>query len=69
MAQNEKSDQRKDAEGRNQAYEDDGQEREPQRLIWTIAEYIRDDEADEGNNDGRKRNPEPHAFLLEGAHG
>lgn len=68
VAQSEKSDQWKDAEGRNDAYEEDGQKREPQRLIWSIAVDIRDDEADKRDDDHRKRYPEPYAFLFEDAH-
>ena len=69
MAQREKNDQRKDAEGRNQAYEKDRNKRKPMRLIRTIPVDIRGEEADQRDNDRRKRYPEPHAFLLEDAHG
>lgn len=68
MAQSEKSKQRKDFEGRNQAYEEDGQKSQPQRLIGTIPAYIRGDEDDECDDDRSTRYPEPYAFLSEDAH-
>lgn len=68
MAQSEKSEQRKDVQGRNQADEEDGQKSQPQRLIGTIPAYIRDDEDDERDDDRSTRYPEPHAFLSEDAH-
>ena len=68
MAQSEKSELRKDVQGRNQAYEEDGQKSQPQRLIGTIPTYIWDDEDDERDDDRSTRYPEPYPFLSEGAH-
>jgi hypothetical protein len=68
VAQSKKSEQRKDAQRRNQAYEEDGQKSEPLSLIWTIAVDIRNDKNDERNDDRCKRYPEPHALLSKDAH-